>query len=483
MRILIANRGEIASRIIRTVKRLGMRAIAVYHGEDRNAPFVADADEAHQLHAQVPSNAYLDIEQILGIARTAGVTAVHPGYGFLAENPDFARAVHRADLTFIGPSPEVMQLMGDKIRSRQVAKRAGIPLLPSATITADGKDIERHANKLGFPLLIKAAAGGGGRGMRLVENQHELREHFDSASREATRYFQDGRVYLEQFIEGARHIEVQVFGDGKGGALHLGERDCSIQRNYQKLVEESPAPGLDHRFRESLYEDALRLVRQTKYAGAGTVELILAPDGRHYFLEMNTRLQVEHPVTECITGLDLVELQIEVAKHGSLPITQEQVQFSGHAIEARICAEDPDADFLPSTGRVLCQQAPEGDGIRFDTGVREGQAIGASFDSMLAKLIVHAKDRERAIAKGVKALAQLTLLGLTTNQDYLGRLFRHRAYQAEPGHTNFLSDYSGDLQASRLSATERDQLLIAALLGTRDAQRLAQMTSRFRTRS
>ena len=318
--------------------------------------------------------------------------------------------------------------------------------------------------------------------MRLVQDAHELRDRVHEASREATRYFQDGRVYLERFIEGARHIEVQVFGDGKGGALHLGERDCSIQRNYQKLVEESPAPGLAPGLRESLYGDALRLVRQTKYAGAGTVELILAPDGGHYFLEMNTRLQVEHPVTEAITGLDLVEVQIEIARHGSMPITQEEVRFSGHSIEVRICAEDPDTNFRPSTGRVLCQVAPKGDGIRFDSGVQEGQAIGAAFDSMLAKLIVHAEDRPRAIAKGVEAVAQLTLLGLRTNQDYLGRLLRHPAYRAEPGHTDFLRDHKEALRTPLVNGKERDQVLIAALLGTRDAQRLAEMNSRLRVR-
>ncbi len=483
MRILIANRGEVASRIIRTVKRLGLCAVAVYHGEDRNAPFVADADEAHLLDAKVPSSAYLDIEQILGIARTAGVTAIHPGYGFLAENPDFARAADHAGILFIGPSPELMEVMGDKIRSREVARRTGIPLLPRASVETGGKDLQRRASELGFPLLIKAAAGGGGRGMRRVDSEHELRDRIHEASREASRHFQDGRVYLERCIEAARHIEVQVFGDGKGGALQLGTRDCSIQRNYQKLVEEAPAPGLDHRLRESLYEDALRLVQETKYAGAGTVEFILAPDGRHYFLEMNTRLQVEHPVTEAITGLDLVELQIEIARHGSLPITPEQVQLSGHSIEVRICAEDADTSFRPSTGRVLRQVAPKGDGIRFDSGVQEGQAISAAFDSMLAKLIVHAEDRPKAIAKGVQALDQLTLLGLTTNQDYLGRLLRHRAYQAELGHTAFLRDHQAALRTPSLSTKERDQLLIAALLGTRDAQRLAEVSSRLRIRS
>ena len=482
MRILIANRGEIASRIIRTVKRLDMRSIAVYHGEDRSAPFVAEADEAHLLHSEVPSSAYLDIEQILEIAHKVGATAIHPGYGFLAESSEFARAVNHAGITFIGPSPEVMEVMGDKIRSREVAERAGIPLLPSASVETGGKDLESRASKLGFPLLIKAAAGGGGRGMRLIHGEDELQDGLDAASREATRYFQDGRVYLERFIESARHIEVQVFGDGKGGALHLGERDCSIQRNYQKLVEESPAPGLAWRLRESMYEDALRLVRQTKYAGAGTVELILAPDGQYYFLEMNTRLQVEHPVTEAITGLDLVELQIEVTRHGRMPITQEQVRFSGHAIEARICAEDPDTNFRPSTGRVLCQVAPKGDGIRFDSGVQEGQAIGAAFDSMLAKLIVHAEDRPKAIAKAVQALDQLTLLGLTTNQDYLGRLLRHPAYRAEPGHTDFLRNHKEALRTPPVNGRERDQVFIAALLGTRDAQRLAEMSSRLRIR-
>lgn len=482
MRILIANRGEIASRIIRTVKRLGMYAIAVYHGEDRNAPFVAEADDALELHADLPSAAYLDIAQIFCIANRTSATAIHPGYGFLAENPEFARSAQASDLLFIGPSPEVMEVMGDKIRARLAAEKAGLPLVPSVSIKNASEATQLHASGLAFPLLIKAAAGGGGRGMRLVRGEYELQDQLDAASREAVRYFQDGRVYLERYLEDVRHIEVQVFGDGKGGALHLGERDCSIQRNYQKLIEETPAPGIDDTLREEICLAALRLVRQTNYAGAGTIEFMLAPDGQYYFLEMNTRLQVEHPVTECVTGLDLVELQIEVAQSGRLPMTQNKITFSGHALEARICAEDPDRNFLPSTGRLIRQVVPQGERIRFDSGVREGQRISASFDSMLGKLVVHDEDRPQTIRLAIKALDQLVLLGLTTNQDFLGRVLSHRAFQDQAPRTNFLTVHDAELRTPSMGAKERDHLLIAALLGARDAIRLAEVSAVLRAR-
>ena len=363
MRVLIANRGEIALRICRTVQRLGHQAIAVFHAEDRTAPFVGAADEAYELRGNPPSAAYLDHEQIIAKACNQEVDAIHPGYGFLSENADFARAVTDAGISFIGPSPEVIETMGDKTKALQLARELGIKVLPMPDLEVEN---------LEYPVLIKAAAGGGGRGMRLVREAGEFRDRLSAAKREAERFFGDGRVYLERYVEQGRHIETQVFGDGKGGALHLGERDCSVQRNYQKIIEESPAFGLEDSIRDAMCEAALKLVKATNYAGAGTVEFLLAPDREFYFLEMNTRLQVEHPVTECVTGLDLVEMQIEVAQTGQLPISQDEVRIEGHACEVRICAEDPDQGFRPATGDLLRYVEPEGEGIRFDSGVRQG---------------------------------------------------------------------------------------------------------------
>ena len=475
MRVLIANRGEIALRISRTVQRMGGQAIAVFHAEDRYAPFVEAADQAVEIKAETPSGAYLDIEQIIAVARAQHAQAIHPGYGFLSENAEFARAVSVAGLCFIGPSAEVIETMGDKIRAGEVAEGQGLRLL--SLPVADLEDQEA-LGRLNYPLLIKAAAGGGGRGMRLVRSAAELSEQLSLAASEAERFFGDGRVYLERYVENGRHIEVQVFGDGCGGALHLGERDCSIQRNYQKLVEETPALSLDESLRDAMCEAACRLVTATNYAGAGTVEFLLTPDGEFYFLEMNTRLQVEHPVTECVTGLDLVELQIEVARNGRLPISQDQLRFDGHALELRICAEDPDAGFLPSTGRLLHYVPPAGDGVRFDSGVKAGQTISASFDSMLAKLVVHAPNRAEAIAKASEALLQLTMLGITTNADYLHRLLALSAFANAPPHTGFLSENAHRLAAPELGQVERDRVLIAALLGTRDARRLHDIMAR-----
>ena len=477
MRVLIANRGEIALRISRTVQRLGGQSIAVFHAEDRYAPFVEAADEAVELDAVTASAAYLDIEQVVGVARATSAEAVHPGYGFLSENAGFARAVADAGICFIGPSADIIETMGDKVRAVKVAEALGLQALPSSLPNGTP---EEHPGKLDFPLLIKAAAGGGGRGMRLVRGAHELTASLSAATAEAERYFGDGRVYFERYVEHARHIEIQVFGDGKGGVLHLGERDCSIQRSYQKIVEESPAHDLDAALRSAMCESAGKLVKATSYAGAGTVEFLLAPDGEFYFLEMNTRLQVEHPVTECVSGLDLVELQIEVARSGQLPLSQDQVRLQGHSLEVRICAEDPDAGFRPSTGRLLRYKAPAGEGVRFDSGVREGQMITASFDSMLAKLIVHAENRSESIAKARDALAGLVMLGVATNVDYLHRLLSLPAFAECAPRTDFLSEHARELSAPELSQADRDRVLIAALLGPRDAQRLHDVSARLR---
>jgi propionyl-CoA carboxylase alpha chain/3-methylcrotonyl-CoA carboxylase alpha subunit/acetyl-CoA/propionyl-CoA carboxylase biotin carboxyl carrier protein len=469
--VLIANRGEIACRIIKTVNRLGIRSIAVYHHEDRGAPHVALADEAIELAGDVPSGAYLDIDQIVDKARDA--SAIHPGYGFLAENAAFAEAVESAGITFIGPTAESIGLMGDKLRSREFARAAGIPISPSVEQTGDIASFIKDAEAIGFPILIKAAAGGGGKGMSIVHSADDLGARAEIAAKEAERYFADGRIYAEQYIERPRHIEVQVLGDGRGKVLHLFERECSIQRRFQKIIEESPATSLDVKLRDRICEAGVKLASEARYRNAGTVEFMLAPDDTFYFLEMNTRLQVEHPVTEMTTGLDLVEEQLRIANGEGLRHEQRDIAQTGHAIECRICAEEPDHDFRPATGMARFIQEPDGEGIRFDGGIREGQTISASFDSMLAKLIVHADDRETAVDKATAALQSLVLLGVDTNIDYLGRILEHAAFHQGKLHTGFVVEHAADLKPPELDPTDRAAVLLAAALGIDEFRRIA----------
>ena len=469
--VLIANRGEIACRIIRSVKRLGIRSIAVYHHEDRAAPHVTLADEAIELTGAVPSGAYLDIDQIVDKARHA--SALHPGYGFLAENATFAEAVESAGITFIGPTPESVRLMGDKLLSREFARAAGLPLAPSVTQTGDITAFIKDVEAIGFPVLIKAAAGGGGKGMSIVYSAGDLAARADIAAREAERYFADGRIYAERYIERPRHIEVQVLGDGLGNVLHLFERECSIQRRFQKMIEESPAASLDRALRDRICESAVRLASEARYRNAGTVEFMLAPDNEFYFLEMNTRLQVEHPVTEFVTGLDLVEEQLRIASGEGLRYKQGDIVQSGHAIECRICAEEPDHDFRPATGMARLIHGPEGEGVRFDSGIRNGQTISASFDSMLAKLIVHADGREAAADKAMAALGGLVLLGVDTNIDYLARILAHPAFRGGDLHTGFITQHAADLKAPELDPTDRAAVLLAAALSVDEFRRVA----------
>jgi propionyl-CoA carboxylase alpha chain/3-methylcrotonyl-CoA carboxylase alpha subunit/acetyl-CoA/propionyl-CoA carboxylase biotin carboxyl carrier protein len=469
--VLIANRGEIACRIIATVKRLGIRSIAVYHHEDRGAPHVALADEAIELSGDVPSGAYLDIDQIVDKAKVA--SAIHPGYGFLAENAAFAEAVESAGLSFIGPTPESISLMGDKLRSREFAAAAGVPISPSVAQTGDVASFIKDVEAVGFPILIKAAAGGGGKGMSIVYSAEDLAGRAEIAANEAERYFADGRIYAERYIEQPRHIEVQVLGDGRGKVLHLFERECSIQRRFQKIIEESPATSLDVKLRDRICEAAVNLASAAKYRNAGTVEFMLSPDGEFYFLEMNTRLQVEHPVTEMTTGLDLVEEQLRIANGEGLRHKQRDITQSGHAIECRICAEEPDHDFRPATGMARFIQEPDGDGVRFDGGIREGQTISASFDSMLAKLIVHADDRGAAIDKVIAALQDLVLLGVDTNIDYLGRILEQAAFRQGDLHTGFVVEHAAALKAPALDPTDRAAVLLAAALSIDEFRRIA----------
>ena len=471
--ILVANRGEIACRVLRTARAMGLRTVAVYHHADRAAPHVDLADSAVELHAEVPTAAYLDATQIIAAAERSGAASVHPGYGFLAENGDFAAAVEAAGLVFVGPQPEVIRLMGDKVHARAFAAEAGVPLAPSALMEDSFEAFLEAAAGIGLPLLIKAAAGGGGKGMSIVHDAADLEARARTAMSEAERYFADGRVYAERYVEQPRHIEVQVLGDGRGNVVHLFERECSVQRRFQKIVEEAPAATLPAELRARICEAAVKLATRANYRNAGTVEFILAPDGEFYFLEMNTRLQVEHPVTEMICGVDLVEAQLRLASGEGLPWTQDAISVTGHAIECRVCCEDPARDFLPATGRARVLREPHGPGVRFDGGIREGQPITAAFDSMIGKLVCRGDDRTQAIDRAVTALGELTLLGVDHNIDYLSRVIDHPAFRAGALHTGFVTEHADTLGVPVLDADARAAVVIAAALGVDDFRRLA----------
>ncbi|CAH1651704.1 Biotin carboxylase [Hyphomicrobiales bacterium] len=466
-KVLIANRGEIACRVIRTLREMGIGSVAIHHAVEARARHVREADEAIEITGETPVAAHLDIAQIVAAARACGAEAIHPGYGFLSENARFARAVAEAGLVFIGPDADSIALMGDKISARQFAAEHGVPVAPSVLPTEDLSEFTRRAGEIGFPLLIKAAAGGGGKGMSIVRSADELEDAARLASSEAQRYFGDGRVYAELFVERPRHIEVQVFGDGAGGAIHLFERECSVQRRFQKIIEEAPAANLPAALRDEICDSAVRLAAAANYRNAGTVEYILGADGRFFFLEMNTRLQVEHPVTEMITGLDLVRLQLEIAAGHGLPMTQDAVTANGHAIECRICAEDPEHDFLPETGTILHLGVPQAPYLRFENALDRGQRITADFDPMLAKLVVHGPDRGSATERAIAALHDLALLGVTTNIDYLARLLGHPAFASGDLHTGFIAQHGAALAAGPLGEAEQDRALIAAALGLR----------------
>jgi len=438
-RVLIANRGEIAVRIIRTCRTLGIETVAVYSDADRRALHVLEADQASYIGASPVAESYLNIEAIVSAGRESGAEAVHPGYGFLAENADFAQACLDAGLAFIGPSPSAIRMMGDKSAARKLAADHGVPTVPG--YDGDGQappDLVKHAKKIGFPIMIKAAAGGGGRGMRLVDSPDRFEEAAESARREAERSFGDGRLILERAIVGGRHIEIQVLADNHGSAVHLGERDCSVQRRHQKVIEETPSPAVDEALRARMGEAALRVTRAVDYSNAGTVEFLLDSSGGFYFLEMNTRLQVEHGVTELVSGLDLVELQLRVASGEPLPFTQNEVARRGHAIECRIYAEDPAAGYLPSTGRLTAFEPPTGDGVRNDVGTYPGDEISTFYDPMLAKLLTFGEDRVQALGRLRAALAAYRLEGVKTNLALLRTVVSHPAFASGEVATDFL---------------------------------------------
>ena len=426
--VLVANRGEIALRIFRTARRMGLECIAVYSDADRGARHVREADAACFVGAAAPRESYLNIGAIIAAARASGVEAVHPGYGFLAENSDFAQAVLDAGLAWVGPSPRAIRAMGDKANAKQIAKAAGVPVLEAYD----------PAGKVEYPVMIKAVAGGGGRGMRLVRDAADLPALLASAQSEALAAFGDGRVILERAVESPRHIEVQLLADTHGNIVHLGERDCSVQRRHQKLVEETPSPAVDDKMRERLGEAAITIARAVAYSGAGTVECLADDRGNFWFMEMNTRLQVEHPVTEMVTGLDLVEWQLRVAAGEELAFGQQDLRFSGHAIEARLCAEDPAKGFLPQAGTIALWRAPEG--VRVEHALESGAIIPPHYDSMIAKVIARGTTRDEARMKLADALANCVALGVPNNAAYLAAVLRDEVFAREGATTSLLAE-------------------------------------------
>ncbi|MBZ9568591.1 acetyl/propionyl/methylcrotonyl-CoA carboxylase subunit alpha [Modicisalibacter tunisiensis] len=454
--VLIANRGEIACRVIRTARRLGLRSIAVYSDADANARHVREADEAVRLGPAPARESYLDIDAVIDAARRTGADAIHPGYGFLSENAEFVAACEHAGIAFVGPPASAIAAMGDKSAAKARMETAGVPLVPG--YHGDDQDddhLRAEAERIGYPVLLKASAGGGGKGMRVVESSGDFQAALDGCRRESKAAFGDDRMLIEKYLTRPRHVEVQVFCDSQGDGVYLFERDCSVQRRHQKVLEEAPAPGMTEPLRREMGEAAVRAAREIGYVGAGTVEFLLDADGRFYFMEMNTRLQVEHPVTEMITGEDLVEWQLAVAAGLPLPRAQDELAISGHAFEARLYAEDPAQDFLPATGTLerfgldLTGAALDADRVRLDSGVDAGDAVSMHYDPMLAKLIVHGDDRDQALATLNRALAALDVVGVTTNRAFLQRLAGHPAFQRAELDTRFIEHHHDDLFAVR----------------------------------
>jgi len=441
-KVLIANRGEIALRIVRTLREMGVRSVAVFSDADREELHVRAADEAYRLGPPAPSESYLRIDRILEVAKKAGCDAIHPGYGFLSENADFAAAVTEAGLTFIGPTAESIGAAGDKLRARATMTAAGVPVIPgSENALADVAEIEAIANEIGFPVALKAVGGGGGKGIRVVHETSELGEAFARASAEALTAFGNGAMYIEKFLVNPKHIEIQILSDSHGNHLHLGERECSIQRRHQKLLEEAPSPNVDADLRARMGAAAVAAAEAVDYLGAGTVEFLVDDAGEFYFLEINTRIQVEHPVTELVYGIDLIRWQVRVAEGAELPFKQEELQPNGHAIEIRLTAEDPAAGFFPQTGIVRALRMPEGPGIRVDANLYPGQEISLHYDPMIGKIIAHGRDRDDAIERLKRALVEMRLVGLKTCAPLLLRLLDDDDFRAGRTNTGYLERY------------------------------------------
>ena len=475
-KILIANRGEIACRVIRTCRRLGIRTVAVYSEADADAQHVRQADEAYLIGGPRPADSYLRGDAVIAAAKEAGAEAIHPGYGFLSENADFADAVAAAGLVFIGPSGASMRKMGSKAGAKELMAAAGVPVVPGYT----GEDqspntLAREAARIGFPLMIKAAHGGGGKGMRVVHRLEDFIAQLESCQREAANAFGRDRVLLERYVASPRHIEIQVFADAHGHTLHLNERECSAQRRYQKVLEESPSPFLTPALRAAMGDAAVKAAQAIDYVNAGTVEFIVDPDGQFYFMEINTRLQVEHPVTELVTGLDLVEWQLRVAASEALPLTQDDIRQQGHAIEVRLYAEDPEAGFLPGSGRLERLALPEASpGVRIDAGVVEGDTVTIFYDPMIAKLIVHGADRMEALARLRDALARCDIAGPKSNIAFLERLVRHPAVTGGWIDTGYLDRHLDEFMPAPSLASTQQVALVAAELLWQEARARAQ---------
>ena len=469
--VLVANRGEIAVRVIRSAQQQGYRAIAVYSEADADARHVAVADEAVLIGPPAVAESYLDPERILEAARRTGAQAIHPGYGFLSENAAFAQACAEAGLVFIGPTPAAIDIMGNKAASKRRMLEAGVPCIPGYQDPDQSDEaLVAAARAIGAPLMVKAAAGGGGRGMRLVESLDVLSEALAAARSEAENAFGSGELILEKAVIRPRHVEIQVFGDNEGNVIHLGERDCSVQRRHQKVVEEAPCPVMTDALRAAMGEAAVNAARSIDYVGAGTVEFLLDADGEFYFLEMNTRLQVEHPVTEMITGIDLVALQFRIAQGYPLPMSQDDVTLTGHAIEVRLYAEDSSNDFLPATGRAVLWQPPSGEGIRVDHGLRTGQDVSPFYDPMIAKIIAYGEDRQTALRRLVRALENTVLFGVPNNRRFLIDVLGREDFAAGAATTAFIEDNftAEDLQPDAAGAAD---MALAAVLQYRQRQR------------
>ena len=471
-KILIANRGEIAIRVLRTAKEMGIKTVAIYSEADKTAMHVQMADEAWYVGESPVSLSYLHIENIINVCIKAKVDAVHPGYGFLSENAEFARRVIAQNLIFIGPSPESIALMGDKLKSKEAVSNYGVPLIPGDNLPlTDVQKAKSLAKNIGYPVLIKASAGGGGKGMRIVNNEQELEEQVKRAKSEAHTAFGDDRVFMEKYIESPKHIEFQVFGDTHGNIEHLFERECSIQRRYQKVIEEAPSPIMTRELREKMGKAAVNVAKACNYLGAGTVEFIVDKNKNFYFLEMNTRLQVEHPVTECITGIDLVREQIRVAEGQKLSFVKRNLSINGHAIQSRVYAEDPENNFLPQAGTLTIYQLPGGPGVRVDDGYLEGMDIPVQYDPMISKLIVHGSDREQAINRLKRAISEYKIRGISTSLSFCQFVINHASFLDGTYTTGFMEKFYNPSSLNDIDVEEEKIAACMAILLQNEPER------------
>lgn len=474
-KLLVANRGEIAVRIIRACHELGIKSVAVYSDADRNALHVRYADEAYYIGPSAARESYLVIDKLIDVAKRSGAEAVHPGYGFLAERADFAMACYEAGLVFVGPHPHAITTMGDKLRAREAVRAAGVPLVPGTEPGLNDEELIAAAEKIGYPLLVKASAGGGGKGMRPVHKAEDLEGALASARREAEAAFGDGTVYIEKLITSGRHIEIQVLADAHGNVIHLGERECSLQRRHQKVVEECPSIFISEEMRQEMGRVAVEAARSVNYISAGTVEFLADRDRNYYFLEMNTRLQVEHPVTELVTGIDIVQEMLRIARGRPLGLKQEDLQMKGWAIECRINAEDPYNNFIPATGEISTMRLPTGPGVRMDTGIFEGAEVTPYYDSMIGKLITYGKNRGEAILRMRRALEELNIMGVTTNIPFHQHMMDNVPFMGGNFDTNFVEKEFNmkDIEAP----LELEVAVIATILSHRQAEYLGQFVA------